>query len=45
MMDEKDIKDYHKLVNKLEKQAKVKGIKKSNKYNYMQGKQITDHET
>ena len=42
MMDEKDIKDYHKLVDKLEKQAKVKGIKKSNKYNYMQGKQITD---
>jgi len=44
-MSEKDIKDYHKLVDKLEKQAKVKGIKKSNKYNYMTGKQITDPDT
>ncbi len=45
MMDEKDIKDYHKLVDKLEKQGKVKGIKKSNKYKYMTGKQITDPDT
>jgi len=44
-MSEKDIKDYHKLVDKLQKQAKVKGIKKSNKYNYMTGKQITDPDT
>ena len=42
MMNDKDIKDYHKLVDKLEKNNKVKGLKKSNKYNYMQGKQITD---
>jgi len=27
MMDEKDIKDYHKLVDKLEKATKVKGLK------------------
>ena len=30
-MDEKDIKDYHKLIDKLEKKTKVHGIKKSNK--------------
>jgi len=45
MMEDKDIKDYHKLVDKLEKATKVKGLKKSNKYNYIQGKQITDHGT
>jgi genome maintenance exonuclease 1 len=39
MMDEKDLKEFHSL----EKQ--VKGMKKSNKYNYIQGKQITDHES
>ena len=38
-MDEKDLKEFHSL----EKQ--VKGMKKSNKYNYIQGKQITDHES
>ncbi len=43
MMDDKDIKDYHKMVDKLEKQGKVKGLKKSSKYNYITGKQITDH--
>ena len=42
MMDDKDIKDYHKLVDKLEKQTKVQGPKKSNRYSYIQGKQITD---
>ena len=26
-MDEKDIKDYHKLIDKLEKKTKVHGIK------------------
>ena len=39
MMDEKDLKEYEnniKLVSKL---------KKSNKYNYIQGKQITDEES
>ena len=39
MMDEKDLKEYEeniKLVSKL---------KKSNKYKYLQGKQITDHES
>ena len=45
MMNDKDAKDYHKLVDKLEKATKVKGLKKSNKYNYIQGKQITDHGT
>ena len=44
-MDDKDIKAYHKMIDKLEKQANVKGLKKSNKYNYIQGKQITDHGT
>ena len=42
MMEDKDIKDYHKLIDKLEKNAMNKGIKKSNRYNYIQGKQITD---
>ncbi len=35
MMTDEDIKEYHDL-------DKLKGIKKSNKYNYIQGKQITD---
>jgi genome maintenance exonuclease 1 len=38
MMDEKDIKEYHDL-------DKLKSMKKSNKYNYLQGKQITDEES
>ncbi len=44
-MSNKDIKEYHKMVDKLEKQTQVKGLKKSNKYKYIQGKQITNHET
>jgi len=39
MMNEKDLKEYHNL----EKQ--MLGIKLNNKYNYIQGKQITDHES
>jgi genome maintenance exonuclease 1 len=39
MMDEKDLKEFHNL----EKQ--VLGIKKSNKFNYLRGKQITDEES
>jgi len=39
MMDEKDLKEYEDNI-KL-----VSGMKKSNKYNYLQGKQITDHES
>ena len=39
MMDEKDLKEYEDNI-KL-----VSGIKKSNKFNYLQGKQITDHES
>ena len=38
-MNEKDLKEYHNL----EKQ--MLGIKLNNKYNYIQGKQITDHES
>ena len=38
-MDEKDLKEYEDNI-KL-----VSGIKKSNKFNYLRGKQITDHET
>ena len=38
MMSDEDIKEYHNI-------GKKPGLKKSNKYNYMQGKQITDHET
>jgi hypothetical protein len=45
MMNDKDVKDFHKMVKKLEKDNKVKGLKKSNKYNYISGKQITDHES
>ncbi len=42
MMSDKDIKDHHKMIDKFEKQCKVKGLKKSNKYNYIRGKQLTD---
>ena len=38
MMNDKDTKKYHKI-------GKEKGLKKSNKYKYIQGKQITDHAT
>ena len=37
-MSDKDIKEFHDL-------DKLKGLKKNNKYSYIQGKQITDHET
>jgi genome maintenance exonuclease 1 len=40
IMSNKDIKEQHKMVDKLEK--KTKGLKKSNKYNYIKGIQITD---
>ena len=36
MMDERDLEEYHNI---------GKAIKKSEKYNYISGKQITDHET
>jgi genome maintenance exonuclease 1 len=42
MMNDKEAMEHHKLVDKLQKQAKVKGLKKSNKYNYIRGKQLTD---
>ncbi len=35
MMDDKDIEEYHNI-------GKEPGLKKSNKYNYIQGKQLTD---
>jgi hypothetical protein len=38
MMNDKDIAEYHNI-------GKKPGLKKNNKYNYMQGKQITDHGT
>ena len=37
-MSEEDIKEYHNI-------GKEKGLKKSNKYSYIQGKQITDVDT
>ena len=37
MMDKKDLEEFHNL----EKQ--MRGIKKSNKYNYIEGKRIDDH--
>ena len=40
IMSNKDIKEHHKMVDKLEK--KTHGLKKSNKYNYIKGIQITD---
>ena len=45
VMSNKDIREHHKMVDKLEKQTQVKGLKKSNKYSYIQGTRITDHET
>tara|TARA_R110002073_G_scaffold39814_3_gene113193 strand:- start:553 stop:1335 length:783 start_codon:yes stop_codon:yes gene_type:complete len=38
MMSDEDIKEHHAL-------DRLKGIKKSNKYNYITGKQLTDHES
>ena len=38
MMSDKDIAEYHNI-------GKKPGLKKNNKYNYMQGKQITDPDT
>ena len=38
MMNEEDIKEFHDL-------DKLKGMKKSNKFNYIQGKQITDEKS
>jgi genome maintenance exonuclease 1 len=38
MMSDEDIKEHHAL-------DRLKGIKKSNKYNYIIGKQLTDHES
>ena len=38
MMNDEDIKEYHNI-------GKKPGMKKSNKYNYMEGKQITDPDT
>jgi len=37
-MSDEDIKEYHNI-------GKKPGMKKSNKFNYISGKQITDHET
>ena len=39
MMGEKDLKEYEDNI------LKANSLKKSNKYNYLQGKQITDHGT
>ena len=39
MMEEKDLKEYEENIKFASR------LKKSNKYNYLQGKQITDHET
>ena len=39
MMDEKDLEEYHNLGKA------VKGMKKTNKYNYLEGKQITDEKS
>ena len=39
MMNEKDLKEYEDNI------LKANSLKKSNKYNYLQGKQITDHES
>ena len=38
MMSDEDIKEFHDL-------DKLKGMKKSNKFNYIQGKQITDEKS
>jgi len=39
MMNEKDIEEYHNIGKD------IKGMKKTNKFNYLQGKQITDEES
>ena len=39
MMDDKDLKEYEDNIRLVQR------IKISNKYNYIQGKQITDHES
>ena len=39
MMNEKDLEEYHNIGKD------IKGMKKANKYNYLQGKQITDVDT
>ena len=39
MMSDKDIEEYHNIGKE------IKGLKRSNKYKYIQGKQITDHGT
>ena len=39
MMDEKDLKEYEDNIKMMQ------SIKKSNKYSYLQGKQITDEES
>ena len=39
MMDEKDLEEFHNIGNE------IKGIKKSNKYNYIRGTSTTDQET
>ena len=39
MMSDEDIAEYHAIG------TKDQGLKKNSKYNYIQGKQITDHET
>ena len=39
MMSDKDIEEYHNIGKE------PKGMKKSNKYKYLQGKQVTDHES
>jgi|TARA_R110002111_G_scaffold482_1_gene4255 genome maintenance exonuclease 1 len=43
MMNDKDVKDYHKMVDTLTKQSKA--IKLNDKYKYQTGKQITDPDT
>ena len=39
MMSEEDIKEFHDL------ETQIRGIKKANKFKYIQGKQITDEES
>jgi len=39
MMEDKDIKEYHDNIAKMQ----AKGIKKNNKFKYIEGKQIDDH--
>ncbi len=37
MMDEKDIEEYHNIGKD------IKGMKKANKFNYLEGKQLGGH--